>query len=292
MTASATTTTITGDSPDPSSIGAGYTVSVQVSSPNGTPSGSVIISDGVGGNCNALLTSGIGSCNLTSATPGQLTLTASYPQTGAFAASSDTELHLVGVATTTSITSDAPDPSAVGASYSVNVQVTSANGTPGGSVAISDGAGANCNAVLSGGTGSCSLSSATPGQRTITASYPQTGVFAPSSDTENHVIGTATTTTITDDSPDPSAVGASYSVSVQVTSSGATPTGNAIVSDGAGESCIAPLSNGSGSCTLASFNAGLRTLTASYPGTAGFAPSNDSELHTVGSAAIFANGFE
>lgn len=288
----ATTTTITSDNPDPSGIGQSYAVAVTVSSGGGTPTGTVAINDGSGASCNATLSGGNGSCNLTSATAGSKTLTANYPATGSFAASSDTEAHQVANATTTTITSDAPDPSGVGVSYTVNVQVTSANGTPTGTVAVNDGAGATCNATLTGGIGSCNLVSAPAGNRTLTASYPGAGSFAASSDTEPHAVANPTTTTITGDNPDPSTIGGGYTVSVQVTSASGTPTGTVAIDDGVGGSCNATLTGGIGSCNLATAIAGTRTLTASYPLTAGFAASSDTEAHVVGAAAIFANGFE
>jgi hypothetical protein len=292
LVANATTTTITSDSPDPSSVGQAYTVNVQVSSAAGTPTGTVAVGDGAGANCNAPLTGGLGSCNLISASTGNRTLTASYPGAGSFAPSSDTEPHLVANPTTTTITSDQPDPSGVGAGYTVNVQVSSPNGTPTGTVAISDGTGASCNATLTGGLGSCNLISATPGLKTLTASYPQSGAFAPSSDTESHVVANVTTTTITSDQPDPSAPGASYTVNVQVSSPNGTPSGTVALSDGAGATCNATLTGGIGSCNLTSTTPGNRTLTATYPLTGAFAGSSDTEPHVVGDDVLFVDGFE
>ena len=94
---SPTTTTITSDTPDPSVFGQNYTVSVSVTSGGGTPTGTVTISDGTN-NCLAGLTGGTGSCVLPSTQVGPLTLTANYPATGAFHASSDTEPHTVNQA--------------------------------------------------------------------------------------------------------------------------------------------------------------------------------------------------
>jgi hypothetical protein len=90
----------------------------------------------------------------------------------------------------------------------------------------------------------------------------------------------ATTTTITSDQPDPSTVGDPVMVEVTVTSAVGVPTGTVTVQDGS-DSCPITLSNGQGSCTLQLDAAGDRTLTASYGGTGAFAPSNDTESHTV-----------
>jgi len=292
VVAATTTTTIVSDLPDPSEVGQPYTVSVQVRTLAGntaTPGGQVAVSDGTGQTCQIVsLVNGDGSCQLTSVSVGNKTLSASYAGAINFVASSDTEAHTVVAATTiTTITSDAPDPSLPGQNYVVAVTVTSGAGTPTGSVAVSDGAGANCNITLSGGGGSCQLASATLGNKTLTASYtPSSQAFAASNDTEAHVVAlAATTTTITSDAPDPSNVGQAYLVQVSVTSQSGTPTGAVAINDGSGGSCNANLSNGVALCQIVSTSGGNKTLTASYAGDASFSGSNDTEAHTVAAIA-------
>ena len=285
-----TITTVVSDSPDPSQVGQPYTVSVQVRTPAGNlaiPGGQVSVSDGTGQTCQiASLSNGDGSCQLTSVSVGNKTLSASYAGAVNFAASSDTEAHTVTAAvTTTTITSDAPDPSLPGQAYTVNVSVSTlpGAGTPSGTVAVNDGAGASCNITLAGGSGSCQLASAAVGNKTLTASYtPASQAFAASSDTESHTVALgATTTTITSDAPDPSSVGEPYLVQVSVTSAAGTPTGVVTIGDGSGASCNANLSNGVGLCQLVSTSGGAKTLSANYAGDANFAPSSDTEAHQV-----------
>jgi hypothetical protein len=92
-------------------------------------------------------------------------------------------------------------------------------------------------------------------------------------------IGVATTTTaITSDDPDPSQVGEAVAVGYSVTSSGGTPTGDVVVSDGV-DSCAGTVTDGG--CTLVLTTAGSRTLTAVYAGNADFAGSSATEPHTV-----------
>jgi len=104
----AATTTIVTDAPDPSLEGVPYAVNVTVSSVGGTPSGSVSVSDGVGGNCSipSLDASGSGTCNLNSPSIGNglLTLTATFtPANGQFAPSSGTTPHTVILGTTLTV---------------------------------------------------------------------------------------------------------------------------------------------------------------------------------------------
>jgi PKD repeat protein len=119
--------------------------------------------------------------------------------------------------------------------------------------------------------------SGAPGRRTLVfsaAGYAQ----VTSSEIELQAIGT--TTTITGDSPDPSAVGSGFTVTFRVTSQGPTPTGSVTVSDG-DQSCSGSLVIGAGSCQLALTTLGERTLTATYPGVPGLIGSSDTEAHTV-----------
>jgi hypothetical protein len=287
----ATTTQITGDTPDPSAFGQPYTVSVLVSSPSGTPSGTVTINDGSGSQCQATLNgSGVGSCQMLSTSIGNKTLTANYPGSFTHAPSSGTAAHqVVAATTTTTIVSDAPDPSQVGQPYTVSVQVRTPAGNlaiPGGQVAVSDGTGQTCQiASLNNGDGSCQLTSVSVGNKTLNASYAGAVNFVASSDTEPHtVVAAATTTTITSDAPDPSLPGQAYTVSVSVTSipGAGTPTGSVAVNDGSGANCNITLAGGTGSCQLTSTSVGNKTLTASYtPASQAFAASSGTEPHTV-----------
>ncbi|MFT3743934.1 MAG: M36 family metallopeptidase [Pyrinomonadaceae bacterium] len=83
-------------------------------------------------------------------------------------------LTVTQAATTTTITNAAAlgNPTSAGQSYAVNwstTPVAPATGTPTGNVTVSDGAGATCTAAVAAGT--CNLTSATSGTKTITATY-------------------------------------------------------------------------------------------------------------------------
>ena len=78
-----------------------------------------------------------------------------------------------------------PEPSQVGQSYSVSYSVTSFSGTPTGNVTVTDGS-FSCTGTVA--AGSCSLSSTTPGTKTITAAYAGDGHFAPRTATATHLV--------------------------------------------------------------------------------------------------------
>ena len=104
-----------------------------------------------------------------------------------FAAVTSTAVNLTAAPTVTTITADTPDPSRTGDPVTVQFSVSSAAGTPSGSVQISDG-GATCTGTLSGGAGSCAIVLTTVGSRTLTATYAGGNGFGASSNTESHMV--------------------------------------------------------------------------------------------------------
>ncbi len=97
---------------------------------------------------------------------------------------------LAAIPTTTTITSDAPDPSNTGDPVTVLFAVSSTAGTPTGSVTVTDG-GDNCKGALTNGQGQCIIRLTTAGNRTLTATYDATEGFAASTDTEGHAVDAA-----------------------------------------------------------------------------------------------------
>ena len=89
--------------------------------------------------------------------------------------------------TTTTITADTPDPSLPAEGVVVTFQVTSPAGTPTGTVQVTASGGVEtCSAEVA--AGSCSIVLVTPGDRTLTATFPGGGLFQSSSATAGHVV--------------------------------------------------------------------------------------------------------
>ncbi len=198
-----TITSITADAPDPSVVGQAVPVSYSVApaSGGGTPTGTVTVSDGTE-SCTGTVAAG--QCSLTFTSAGTKSLTASYSGDSTFSPStSGPETHQVNSAdTTTSITSDSPDPSLTG--QTVTVQYTVAVNSPGagiptGIVTVSDGT-TSCAGTVA--AGQCSLTFTTAGDRTLTASYSGDSNFNPSTSApEPHTVNspnTPPTATVTD----------------------------------------------------------------------------------------------
>ncbi|MBP7475841.1 MAG: Ig-like domain repeat protein, partial [Pyrinomonadaceae bacterium] len=193
-------TTITSDSPDPSVVGQPYNVvvSVAAAAPGaGTPTGTIVVSNGTT-SCNITLPAT--NCSLTSTTAGVIGLSATYSGDGNFNGSADGEPHTVNAAnTTTTITSNTPDPSLVSEPYTVSwsVAVNSPGvGTPTGTVTVNGGTGGgSCSAPVA--SGSCQLTPTTVGVKTVTATYSGDANFNGSTSTPiTHTVNISITGTV------------------------------------------------------------------------------------------------
>src|SRR5439155_945774 len=235
VTAAATTTIITGHTPDPSVVGQAVAVTFTVTSTGGTPTGNVTVSDGTQ-NCSASVA--LGNCSIAFSSVGGRTMTASYAGDGNFAGSTSAPVsQTVGAAgTTTTITGHTPDPSVVGQSVTVNFTVTSAGGTPTGPVTVSDGTD-TCSGTVAAGT--CTRTPATAGTKADGARYFSGSTSAGEAHT---VVSGAASQLVFTVQPSNTQVGAIITPPVQVT---ATDAFGNVATDFAGDVTIAIGTDGS-----------------------------------------------
>jgi len=182
------------------------------------------------------------------------------------------------VATNTSITKTAPNPSLAGQIVKVNftvAQTVAGYNAPTGTVTVSANTGEGCSAPLPlNGKGSCDLLFATAGTRELTASYSgDVGNLASVSSPGTENTMSLTTTEITKNGPDPAKVGEAVTVHFSVQAKSGTnktkPTGSVTIAASTGESCTGQVAeNGNGSCQVTFDSAGSRTLIATYAGDA------------------------
>jgi hypothetical protein len=284
--ANSTTTTITLDTPDASNEGQAVSVTVTVTGGSTSPTGTVNIT-GASSNCTITLSNGTGSCNVVFNSGGLYTLEAFYGGDSSYLPSSDSisdpgggEEHKVRYSTVTTITGHTPDPSKVGDPVVITVSVTSLLPIPDGT-AVNITGDATCAITLTNGTGNCSVTFTSDGEKTITATYAGDVDHSGSSSTTTHdaLLDRQTITRITGHSPDPSEINQPVTVSVRVVGL-TTPTGTVTIT-GADTNCTITLSNGTGSCAVIFTLAGVKSITATYSGDADHDPSSRSTGHTV-----------
>lgn len=275
----ATTTLITSDLPDPSTVGQAVPVTVTVTG-GATPTGTVTL-DGADTNCTITLSGGTGTCNVVFASGGAKVLTAYYNGDATHAVSNDTENHNVLFPATVVINSHNPDASTTGQSVNVVVTVSSALAIPNGQTVAITGANTNCTVTLTNGTGNCNVVFTSAGVKTLVATYAGDANHSGGSANDIHdvLVNQDTVTRITSHTPDPSIMGGSVTVSVRV--KGLTmPTGTVNIT-GADTNCSITLAGGVGSCTVIFNTPGVRSISAAYSGDGTHNSSSGTATHTV-----------
>jgi hypothetical protein len=287
----ATTTTLTS-SLNPSLFGQSvtFTATVTSSSP-GTPTGTVTFLDG-GTTTLGTGTLSAGSVTFSTAAlaAGTHTIMAAYSGDANFAASTSTALSqtVTGGATSTTVVSSL-NPSGLTQAVTFTATVTSAGGTPSGTVTFRDGGTSIGIGVLNGaGQTSFSTSSLSAGTHLITAAYAGNGNFlASTSATLSQTVNKAGTTTTVTDNVHSSVLGQAVTFTAVVApgvSGAGSPTGTVTFLDGGSSIGSGTLSGGTATFTTTSLGTGAHTITASYGGDSNFTASTSAAItHTVSS---------
>jgi YVTN family beta-propeller protein len=146
-------------------------------------SGSCAISAGT-----VTMTSGTGTCTLTATQAGNGNYSAAPQIVRTVAAQK--------AASAASITANSPNPSTTGQAVSISFKVTGTT-TPTGSVSVAASTGETCSGALSAGAGSCSITFATAGPRTLVATYGGDANFTSNaSPAVSQTVNTGTTSTL------------------------------------------------------------------------------------------------
>src|SRR5580658_7736185 len=282
-----TTPTVTlTSSVNPVNLGSNTTFTATVSSPYGTPTGSVTFMDGstVLGTV-ALNSSGVATLTVSFTTAGTHPITASYPGAGYFQAANSAVVNEVvqTLGTTLGLTSSV-NPVNVGANTVLTATITSTSGTPTGTITFLDGTTVLGTAPLNAsGIATLTVSFSTPGTHPLTASYPATGPYnAATSPVVNETVQTLGTTLGLTSSVNPVLISNSTVLTAAVTSPAGTPTGTVTFFDG-GQSLGTGTLNSSGVATLTvSFSTnGQHILTVVYAGNGLYQPATSAPLTQV-----------
>lgn len=261
---------------NPVILGSNTMLTATVSSPYGTPTGTVTFMDGstVLGTVT-LSASGVATLTVSFPTAGTHPLTVSYPGAGYFQAANSAVLNEIvqTLGTTLGLTSSV-NPVNVGANTILTASITSTSGTPTGTITFLDGTTVLGTAPLSAsGVATLTVSFSTAGTHPLTATYPATGPYdAATSPVVNETVQTLGTTLGLTSSVNPVNVNGNTVLTATASSTSGTPTGTITFLDGTTILGTASL-NASGIATLTvSFSTpGTHPLTASYPATGAYA---------------------
>jgi len=269
-------------SANPSTLGQSVTFTATVTGLVITPTGTVTFKDGAATLGTVMLSGGSAILTTGALTLGNHAITASYNGDLVYGTAVSPALtQTVNQAATTTALTSATNPSIFGQSVTFTATVSSAGGTPTGTVTFRDGP-----TTLGTGTldasGRAIFSTATlaGGAHTITAAYGGDMNFLTSaSPTLTQNVGTAASTTTLAGTPNPSAIGQTVTYTATVSGTGGIPTGTVTFKDGATTLGSGTL-NGAGvaTFTISSLAAGNHAITASYGGDGNFAGSSSSPL--------------
>ena len=277
---------------NPSLVGQAVTFTVQVSSPDGTHPGPVVLTDQSANTPLATLTpdaSGHAAFTTSALSAGQHLVYATYNgDTLHSTASAVVVQQVVSGYTTTMTLAGVPNPAAVGQTVTFVAGVaTTSGGMPTGSMQFAEGTTVLATLPLTtGGLSSArvdfSTSTLAVGSHTISATYVPTGSFAGSSATVVEVItGKASATTL-GATPNPALALGTVVLRAGVTGAGGVaPTGTVTFTDGGAAIGMAAVSASGAAVLSASFAAGSHSLVAMYGGDGVFGASSSAAVVEV-----------
>jgi hypothetical protein len=273
-TPSPSTTTLIS-SPNPSSFAQVVTFTASVSAEGGTATGTVEFFDGNVDLGSATLTSGKALFPVSWLTAGSHSIVAKYQGDGRHLTSASAPLdQVVNGNNTTSLVSSV-NPSVFGQVVMFTAVVSSALGTPTGTVIFYDGSAAIGSATLTNGSASVSVSSLAAGSNSITAAYQGSSKFNPSTSAPvNQVVNPATTTTSLASSRNPAGTNQHVTYTATVTGRyGGAASGTATFQDNGVTIGTVNLSGNQAAYTTSYAKEGVHLITATYSGDANNAGS-------------------
>jgi hypothetical protein len=287
-----TTETLTS-SLNPALAGQNVTFTARLSAVSGTPTGTIQFLDGA----NLLSTqtvSGTGSASFTTSTlaVGTHNIIANYQPTGTFGAGTASLIQVINGDTTSTALTCIPNPIDISNTAQLTATVTSAYGTPTGSISFTDDGTLLATRGLARGTTSLAYTGLIAGTHIIVASYQPSGSFAASSASCSEVVNALPTTSTLTVAPPTS----TYSSLVTLTATvspvtlpgPSTPTGVVTFYHGATAIGTGTLAGGVATLTSNSLPGGSYNLTCTYGGSIIYTASNCNPVHVVINAATTA----
>jgi hypothetical protein len=283
----AATTVASISSANPAVFGQAVTFTATVSSPGGTPTGTVTFLDGATSLGAATLgPSGMASLTTAALAVGPHSITASYGGDTNFNASSSSSLsQTVNRAATTVTSISSANPSVFGQGVTLSAVVAPVSpgaGSPSGTVTFQDGATSLGTSALTNGKASFTTSSLAAAAHSITAVYNGDGNFnAASSAPLAQAVNKASSSANLTSSANPALFNQSvtFTATVAAVAPGAgAPTGTVSFLDGGASLGSASLAGGQATFTSSSLSIASHSITAVYVGDGNFTGSSSAAL--------------
>jgi hypothetical protein len=273
--------------PNPVTNGQNVNFAATVSSPNGTPTGSVVFMDGTTALGTVALVNGVATFSSSDLAEGAHLITAHYSGSTQHSASTSAivNLNVVRHATTTSLSAN---PTAASYGDAVTLQATvSGTGTPTGKVTFWDGAVKLGEANLSAGKATLVVDDLAAGEHSLTAIYAGSSTHLEStSAVVNLTISQATTSISLQSSTSNSHFAQTIylTATVEVNEAAlkaaglaevaaATPTGFVTFKDGNETIGVVPLEDGQATLAIQTLRPGTHNITAGYGANGNFTSS-------------------
>ena len=288
---SPTSTTITSNTPNPATLTQAIVFGISVA--GGVPNGAtVVLKDASNGNAqvgpSGVVSSGVASVTVPAGalTVGDHNIFAVYAGNANFAGSqSSTVTQTITLApTTTTLVDNGPNPSAPGQTFTMTATISPA--VPNGEVVHIRDAGDNSvvgTANFANGIAIVNVLILMPGTHYLYATYIGDTTYAASQSSQlSHAVLTPTTTTLTDNGPNPSTASQTVGFTVTVSGNGGIPNGEAVTlkdaSNGNATVGTGTLSGGTATVTVAAgaLSVGTHNVFAVYGGDVNFAASQSS----------------
>jgi hypothetical protein len=217
------------------------------------------------------------------------TITANYQPTGTFGAGTASLTQVIDGDTTSTALTCLPNPIDIYNTAQLTATVTSANGTPTGSISFTDNGALLATQGLLSGTTSLTYTGSIAATHNVTATYAPTGPFAASSATCSEVVNALPTTSTLTVAPATSTYGSSITLTATVSPvtlpAPSTPTGVVTFYNGASAIGTGTLTGGVAALAYGSLPGGSYNLTCMYSGSSIYATSNCNPVPVIINAA-------
>ena len=279
-----TTLSLSG-TPNPAPFGQAVQLTAAIGIGNGSPTGTVVFTDGQTVLGSSPVTAGNAVLTVNSLAVGPHSITAAYSGDSSYTSSTATLSIGVTKATGSLAFNSSPSPASFGQPLSLTTALTVGSGSATGTVFYYEGNTLLGLANVAAGQAVFTLSSLGVGTHNLTASYSGDADFNALTANLSVTIGKGAAGLALSTTPSSVLLGQPVVLKANISVLAGSPTGSVTFLDGSTQIGSAPISNGQASLTVSSLGVGSHSLTAQYSGDANYNAALGSTNLTVGKGA-------